>query len=106
MKTIAFNDAAPALRQAAVNYAKAWIINNIKDPSPSSGYSLNQVEISLIYQFDFPIRHIEVHLPPSIDPEAAKYPDADLPDGFFRVAVFAADSDDNVELLAPLEALS
>lgn len=106
MKTITLNDPTSGLRQVAADYAKTWVNTYIKDSPVFSDADLDVAEISLLAWFDFPVRHTEVHLPPSIDPEAAKYPECSLPDGVFRVMVFAADPDDNVELVIPLEALS
>lgn len=103
MNTITLNDPTSGLRQVAADYAKTWVNIYIKESPVFSDYDLNEAEISLLAQFDFPVRHTEVHLPVSIDSEAAAYPDLDHPVDTVRVLVYAATPGDSVTLVLPLE---
>ncbi len=106
MNTITLNDPTSGLRQVAADYAKTWVNTYIKESSVFSDADLNMAETSLLARFDFPVRHTEVHLPPSIDPEAAKYPEISHPVDEVWVLVYAADPDDSVMLVLPLGVLS
>lgn len=106
MNTITLNDPTAPLYQRAADYAKTWVDTYIKESKTFSDEDLNQAEVELLAQFDFPVRHTEVHLPISIDSEAAAYPGLDRPVDTVRVLIYAADPDDSVMLVLPVEVVS
>ncbi len=90
----------PPLELAAIAFAKAWHKSGIECKHQDE---LNAAEIGLITHIDGPIRWCECHFPAEHEPEAEGYSEIDHPVGQVRVCCYAADPDDNVTIILPIE---
>ncbi len=90
----------PPLELAAIAFAKAWRKSGIECKHQEE---LDAAEIELIAQLDLPIRWCECHFPAEYEPEAEGYSEIDNPVGQVRVCCYAADNDDSVTIILPIE---
>jgi hypothetical protein len=85
---------------AAIVFAKAWHKSGIECKHPKEQ---DTAEVYLIALLDRPIRWCECHFPAEHEPEAEGYSEIDHPVGQVRVCCYAADNDDSVTIVLPIE---
>lgn len=90
----------PPLELAAIAFARAWHKSGIECEHPEEQ---DAAELDLIARLDRPIRWCECHFPAEHEPEAEGYSEIDHPVGHVRVCCYAADNDDSVTIVLPIE---